>query len=146
MNTATLRLGRLLEVRIAAGYRTIEDVDLLFDAIGAEIGKVPRTRRVVIVADWRFCPIMSAEAAERALSRISNNNPRVERSAVVASRQSPTAVLQFLRIVRESGHDHRKLFYEPSEVAPWLGEVLTPAERGRVVQFLQESFELHATG
>jgi hypothetical protein len=146
MNTCALKVGRLLEIRAAAGYRTVDDVDALFNSVKALVAKLPPTQRLVAVTDWRFCPIMSGEAAERALARITATNPRTERSGAVASRDSPTAVLQFLRLVRASRHPDRRLFYELTELVAWLGEVLNPVEIARLKKFLSEPIERSATG
>ena len=65
VNSAHVRVGRLLEIRADAGYRAALDVDVLFEAIVRETAILaPGTRHVTIV-DWRNCPIMSPEAAER---------------------------------------------------------------------------------
>jgi hypothetical protein len=146
MNTCALRVGRLLEIRAASGYRTVEDVDALFSQFGPQVAKLQPPQRLVVVTDWRFCPIMSAEAAERILSRITATNSGTERSGAVASRDSPSAVLQFLRLVRESKHPDRRLFYNAAELVTWLSEVLTPPEVARLKEFLNEPFEKSATG
>jgi hypothetical protein len=145
-NTCALKVGRLLEIRAAKGYRTVEDVDILFHAVGQEMAKLPPTQRLVTVTDWRYCPILSGEAAERLLTQITATNPRSERSGAVISRQSPSAVLQFLRLVRESRHPDRRLFYKVDELVAWLSEVLTLAETARMKEFLQEPLERSATG
>jgi len=146
MNTCSLKVGRLLEIRAAKGYKTPEDVDALFSLIGPEIAKLPPTQRIVVVTDWRFCPILSDAASERLLAQITATNPRSERSGAVASRQSPTAVLQFLRMVRESQHPDRRLFNDVDMLVAWLSEVLTPPEIARMKEFLQEPLQQLATG
>jgi len=146
MNTCALRVGRLLEIRAGSGYRTVEDVEALFSQFGPQVAKVQPPQRIVVVTDWRFCPIMSAEASERILARITGTNHGTERSGAVASRQSPSAVLQFLRLVRESKHPNRRLFYGADELVTWLSEVLTPPEIARLKEFLNEPFERSATG
>jgi hypothetical protein len=146
MNTCALRVGRLLEIRAASGYRTAEDVDALFSQFGPQVAKLQPPQRIVVVTDWRFCPIMSADAAERILSRITGTNSGTERSGAVASRESPSAVLQFLRLVRESKHPDRRLFYNAPDLVTWLGEVLSPAEKARLKEFLSEPFAKSATG
>jgi hypothetical protein len=138
-NTAVVRVGRLMEIRVRAGYRTVDDVDRLFNAIADEVTRLPASTQVVVVADWRACPLMSEEAAESVLVRMTRNNPRAERSAVLASRTSPVAVLQFLRLVKQSQHPDRKLFYDRDAVVSWLGEILSPAELARLREFTLES-------
>jgi hypothetical protein len=146
MNTVALHVGRLLEIRAAAGYRSVEDVDALFGDIFAVVSKLPASQRIVVVTDWRSCPVMAADAAERALTRMTKNNPRTERSGAVASRNSPTAVLQFVRLVRESRHPDRRLFYDAAALIDWLSDVLEPVEIQRLQQFLNEPAEPAAVG
>jgi hypothetical protein len=40
-NSARMQVGRLLEIRADAGYRTRADVDALFDMMEREISKLP---------------------------------------------------------------------------------------------------------
>jgi hypothetical protein len=81
---------------------------------------------------------MASDAAEFALAGMTKNNSRVLRSGALASRDSPIAVLQFLRLVRESKHESRRLFFDEDELTSWLGEVLTDAEKVRLSEFLHE--------
>jgi hypothetical protein len=134
-NAAAVCVGRLVEIRVGAGYRSASEVDALFQAIAIAIRGAPH-KRFVAVADWRSCPIMSDDAASRALEGMTRNNPLVERSAALASRRSPSAVLQFMRLVRESNNEHRRLFHDPGALVAWLGEVLTPEEVERLRAFL----------
>jgi hypothetical protein len=138
VNTATVTVGRMLEVRADAGYRTREDVDLLFDAIERELAKFPAGIKHVTVVDWRHCPVMAPDAAERIARRIAALNSHTERSAALASRDAPVAVLQFLRVIKEARLDDRKLFFDEAELVHWLGEILSPAEKIRLRVFLQE--------
>jgi hypothetical protein len=137
-NTARIVVGRLLEIRVAAGYRSVEDVDALFAQVGSEIDKFPSGTRHVAVVDWRFCPVMSPAAAEYLTAQMAGKNSRTERSAALARQDSPIAVLQFVRVIREANHPARRLFFEEDEVYSWLSEVLLPAERGRLRAFLSE--------
>jgi len=138
-NTARLRVGRLLEIRADAGYRTAADVDALFDAIDRQLARLPGAQQHVTVVDWRRCPVMAPEAAARIATRIASLNGRTERSAALASSDSPVAVLQFLRVIREAGLPDRKLFFDVFEMLPWVTEVLTPSEAARLTDFLMES-------
>ncbi len=135
-NTAAIRVGRLLEIRADAGYRTVADVDQLFAQVHQAVAALPRSQNVVTVVDWRRCPVMESQASERILQNIMGTNARTERSAALASRNSPVAVLQFMRLIRESGHPQRKMFFHPDELRAWLGAVLTPAEVQRLQEFL----------
>jgi len=137
-NTARIVVGRLLEIRAAAGYRSVADVDALFAQVGAEIAKLPPGTRHVTVVDWRFCPVMSPAAAEYLTAQMAGKNSSTERSAALARQDAPIAVLQFVRVIREANNPARRLFFEEDEVYAWLSEVLSPAERGRLREFLNE--------
>src|SRR5215208_4816756 len=127
-NTARIQVGRLLEIRADAGYRTRADVDALFDMVEREVGKLPPNQRHLTVVDWRRCPVMSPEAVERIATRITATNASTERSAALAKSDAPVAVLQFLRVIREAGLPDRKLFFEERELTAWLKDVLSEAE------------------
>jgi hypothetical protein len=64
---------------------------------------VPVHRQVVIAADWRECPVMSPEGAVEMRKVLTDFNARIERSGVLGPNHSPTAVLQFFRVIREGG-------------------------------------------
>lgn len=138
VNTVAIIQGRLLEIRADAGYRSLQDVEQVTRAIQRESTKVPLNVRGVTVVDWRRCPVMSDEAAARLLEHMRSSNARVERSAALASQKSSIAVLQFLRLVRESANPDRRLFYEPEPLIEWLAEVLAPEELKRLREFLAE--------
>lgn len=139
VNSAQVRVGRLLEIRAEAGYRAALDVDVLFEVIVRETAVLaPGTRHVTIV-DWRNCPIMSPEAAERMGFHLRGRNTHTERSAALARADAPLQVLQFLRVIRDAGLPDRKLFFSENEAADWLSEVLTPAESRQLRQFLSEA-------
>ena len=138
VNTAAITVGRLLEIRVAAGYRSAQDVEHVFRAIQREVMKVPLTQRVVTIVDWRRCPVMADDATSRLLETLRSGNVRLERSAALALQKSSIALLQFLRLVRESGNPDRRLFYEPEPLIEWLTEVLTAEELQRLRAFLAE--------
>jgi len=139
LNTAAIVVGRLLEVRAAAGYRTVADVDALFDSIHREIAKLDPMQKVVTVVDWRQCPLMSSEAADRLLQRMIGVNSRTERSCAIASLGSPTTVLQFMRLIREGKHRDRQMFFDQDKLIAWLADVLSPPELERLNLFLSDS-------
>ena len=137
-NTCGINVGRLLEIRVLAGYRTPQDVDRLFSAISAEHAKLKEPQRVVTVTDWRFCPPISDEISNYLLEKITATNHRTQASAAIVSRESPGAVLQFLRLVRASKHPGRKLFFEVPAMLSWLHPFLTGAEFKRLHTFVNE--------
>ena len=140
-NTAIVNVGRLLEIRVSLGFRSSGYVANHFADIDAELERVPSSDRIVIAADWRFCHVMSTDAGEALVASLTRHNPRIERSGIVASANSPSAMLQFTRLIRESGNPRRKLFTDAGEMTLWSGEVLAPEERQRLAQFLDESVD-----
>jgi hypothetical protein len=135
-NTAAVRVGRLVEVRVDAGYRTALEVDHLFDEIDVEVEKLPYTLKIVTIADWRRMPVMAPEAAERLQKRMALLNARTLRSAALVSPTAPVAVLQMMRMVREANFSDRKIFDELEPLITFLNEVLTAEESRRLRDFL----------
>lgn len=103
----------------------------MFKAIGDELKRLPSGVEAVTVTDWRYCPLMSEDAAQQALAAITQTNPRALRSGALASKIRQWPCFRFLRLVRESKHESRRLFFSEHELTSWLGEVLTPAEKLR---------------
>ena len=136
VNRCANHVGRLIEVRVESGYRSVEDVDLMLAEYTRVVAKLPAAQRLVTAIDWRRCPVMSATASERMVPIMQRANPRAERTAALASRDSPIAVMQFNRIIAESKHPDRRLFYDPEKLVTFLGEVLTAPETARLRAFL----------
>jgi hypothetical protein len=137
-NTAAIRVGRLLEVRTGAGFRTVAEVDASFDNADAVVARLSPSVRVVAVIDWRFCALLGSETSERVRERAILLNPRTERSASLVTPTAPTKALQLVRIARESLFPERRVFDQFHELVSWLDEVLTAAERARLRAFLDE--------
>ena len=135
-NTAALKVGRLLEIRADGGYQTAADVDAMFEQIRRAMKELPPGSPHIVVADWRSCPVLSDEAAERLAISIAQTNPGLLRSAAITRDTAPSAVLHFLRVIREADHPDRKLFRNARELVRWLDEVATPAESRRLREFL----------
>jgi hypothetical protein len=138
-NTAEIRVGRLLEVRIDAGYRTIEEVESLFLMLASAVRKLSAGAKHVTVVDWRLCPIMSPDCAAFVVQQMVAVNAKTERSATIASADAPISVIQFTRLIRESNSPVRQLFYDEPSLLGWLAEVLTPKELKRARLFLARS-------
>jgi hypothetical protein len=144
MNTAERRVGRLVEVRSRAGYRTAADVDDLVAAYYAAVGTLPPEQHYVTVVDQRHCPIMAPDAASYLSQRMTEANPRTIRSAALAPLDSPIVMLQFSRVVRDTGYADRRMFSDEGAVLVWLSQVLEPEERERLGEFLAEGAALAA--
>lgn len=129
-------MGRLLEIRAEAGYRDRSEVDAIFKQIAEQSARIPSSQRMVIVTDWRLCNVMAAEAAEQLAAGIRSTNARVERSGALLPLNSSVAMLQFVRILRESTNTERRGFNSPPALIAWLSEVLTPEEIARLEVFI----------
>jgi hypothetical protein len=138
-NTCSINVGRLLEIRVLAGFRTSLEVDQIFQIIRAEHAKLKDVQRVVVVTDCRLSPPLSDEVSNYLLEAIAPTNPRIQASAFLASRDSPPAVLHFLRLVRGIKHPSRKLFFEVPEMLSWLHPFLTGSEFRRLRTFIDDA-------
>jgi hypothetical protein len=137
-NTCQFVVGRLLEIRVAAGYHSPRDVDEMIDMIKARVGTLEPAAKYAIAADWRAVQVMSPETAERARLMLRSVNPRVTRSAILTLPANPTTNLQVVRLVHEAENANRKHFTSPKVMHQWLSEVLTGSEPERLGAFLGE--------
>ena len=136
-NTCECAVGRLLEIRVAAGYRTVADVDEMIGMIRATVAKLPAAEKIVIVADWRPVQVMPPDTAARAREMLLGVNPRVLRSSILTLPENPTTNLQVVRLIREAENPSRRHFSSPGLLAQWVSELLTPAETTRLREFLE---------
>lgn len=125
--------GRLAEVRLVSPFsdEDIRQADLAMLAIFERV-QAP----LVIAADYRQARVLSASQAAELSAMFRRHNDRIQRSAILASDQSATAVLQLSRVVREANLPDRRSFRDPAEAERWLGEILGDEERGRLHRFL----------
>src|SRR5688572_10933587 len=137
-NSCRVRAGRLMEIRIEACFHTEADIDAQIARLKAAMAGVPPDKRVVIVADWRSVPIMSTEVAQRAHLLLTTTSERIERSGILAAPNSPTTLMQFFRLVRESEHPSRRVVTSLTELEDWLSPVLSHLEMKRMRDFLAE--------
>jgi hypothetical protein len=137
-NSCVVKEGRLMEIRILAGFPSEADVDAQIERVKNVMAGIPPETRVVIAADWRHLPVMSAPVAARAVKLLTTTSDRIERSGILALPDAATALMQFFRIVRESEHPNRKVVTSTSELEKWLVPLLTPAESKRLADFLNE--------
>jgi len=52
-NTCEFKVGRLMEIRVAAGYRTVGDVDEMIQMMVDRGSKLAANAKYIIAADWR---------------------------------------------------------------------------------------------
>jgi len=138
VNTCEFVVGHLLEIRVAAGYRSVEDVDDMIAKMMAAAATLPSEVKFVIVADWRSVTVMAPDTAARVKQMLERSNPRVVRSSILIQPTHATTGLQALRLVKEAANANRRHFTSAREQIAWLGEVLTPAETQRLRGFLGE--------
>jgi hypothetical protein len=135
-NTCEFIEGRLLEIRVAAGYRTVADINEMIGMIGANVERLPPDAKFNIAADWRAVQLMPPDVAARAREMLMTVNPRVKRSTILTLPANPLTNLQVIRIVREAENPSRRHFTSAKEQHAWLSEVLTPEESRRLAKFL----------
>jgi hypothetical protein len=135
-NTCEMRVGRLMEIRVDAGYQSVRDVERMIGMMQSVIGVLSAGERFTVAADWRKVGVMSPETAARAREMLMRVNPRVVRSAILTLPDRSLASLQVVRLVREAELENRRHFTSPGQQWRWLGETLTPAERTRLAEFL----------
>src|SRR5579859_4020408 len=136
-NTCQLVVGRLLEIRVDAGYRSPGDVDAMIAMIKQVLDALPVDERVIIAADGRRSTVLGSGTADRALAMLAALNPRTLRSGILFPPDSPTALMQVMRLVSEAKLASRRVFTSPDELIAWLGEVTTPARHARLRAFVK---------
>jgi len=135
-NSIEIHVGRLIEIR-TKGFESVADVHTMRRLAKQRTNALtPDVQLPVVAADWRQCALLSPDAAEEVLKMFVGANAASERAALLYSDHSPTAVMQFLRLIRDSKNPNRRMFSDPVEMASWLGEVLTQAESKRLRDFL----------
>jgi len=125
-----------MEIRVARGYRSIEDVDEMIEMMADRVKALPPDMKYVIAADWRSVTVMSPETAARARAMLTKSNSRVERSSILTHGDQSLINLQVHRLVREAENDHRRHFVSAREQYLWLSEVLAREESARLAEFL----------
>jgi hypothetical protein len=108
-------------------------------AMDALVAGLPPHERIITAADWRHCTVMGSGTADRAVAMLTKRNPRTLRSACLILPDSPTAVMQLLRIVGETQTSARQVFTSSETMAAWLQEVTTPKEQARLIAFLSRT-------
>ncbi len=135
-NDCRIVVGRLLEIDLQAGYRTLTDVDAVRNKIKGLLAQLPAGRDVVIAADWRACHVLAPTVYDAVLTMLTHTAPQVERSGLLHGSSQPTSVLQLFRLVKEAAVERRRLFTDAEEMQNWLDDVLDADERARLRTFL----------
>jgi hypothetical protein len=127
MYTITHTVGRLVEIAIASPVSIEEaarwgvDHQSVIDAVrGPYVCLVDLVDATVFPPDVVQAYVSTMKGEERLLRTGTLLNP------------SPTLSLQIQRMIKEANHPGRRAFRDPEELAVWLGEILTDAERARL--------------
>lgn len=143
-NSCGISVGRLLEVRVLAGYRTSAEVEDFVDQLRLQLARLTQPRqRAVVVSDWRFCPPLSDEIARLLLDKAAGSTPRIQAIAMLVSKESASDVVQVLRATCETKNPSRRLFFDNTELTSWVHPFLTGAEFRRLRVFLDEGASRH---
>lgn len=138
-NTCSFVVGRLLEIRVAAGYHAVQDVDEMIGMIVDQVSRVPEHQKFVIAADWRKVTVMPQDTAERAREMLTRSNPRLLKSSILIDPSHATTGLQVVRLVEEAENANRRHFTDAAQQIAWLSDVLTAQELQRLRAFLASS-------
>ena len=137
-NTCGIYVGRLLEIRILAGYRTPREVHELFEQIAVELNKIKQGQRLVVISDWRFCPPLSDEISKLLRERVVGSHARAQAIAAIGSKDSPADVVRTLQLMQETKNPVMRVFFEVPELLSWAHPFLTGAEFRRLRTFVDE--------
>jgi hypothetical protein len=118
------RVGRLLTLRIATpvSMDELQPALLQFAGFAAKI-----EGKFIPVADCREASIFSPDVAERFSALMRNDNPRIERAAILVG-VSAAFSLQLERMVRDARNPKRRAFRVVDELCAWMGEIMLPLE------------------
>ena|SRR5258706_10364842 len=137
-NSCLIRVGRLMEVDLADGYQTVDDVDDMIAKSSAEFAKLDPRLQAVVAADWRPCKVFTPEVAARAVQLLVGVSPHIERAGILHRADQPVSILQMMRLAKESNFVNRRVFTQAAPMEAWLGEVLDLDERARLHAFLAQ--------
>jgi hypothetical protein len=135
MITVAHEVGRLVSVRIYTPVTASEIQSMVQQISLAYAACSPR--QVVGCTDLRGANLFPTELADQIAAFMKRGSPRIERGGFLIG-EGAIFSLQLERVVREAGSPSRRTFRVRGEIEAWLSEVLTPAERHRLVHFLDE--------
>jgi hypothetical protein len=140
MYTIENRVGRLVELRVESPV-TYEEL-LEFHDTQAKVCK-PIQGQIAVCTDLVGATVFTQPVTQRWMAIIKQDAPIVDRNAVLLG-EGAVFSMQIERIIRQAGQPNRKTFLAPTELATWLGEILTVRERTRLESFLREGAESRA--
>jgi hypothetical protein len=126
------RIGKLVEIRIWSPV-SVEETVPWGSAHDEVIASVEGP--YVCFVDLTHATVFPQDVVE-AYVKTMRNEPRLVRTATLLN-TSPTFGMQIQRMIREANNPNRRVFRDPQELVPWLGEVLEGDERGRLRELLR---------
>jgi hypothetical protein len=84
-NTCVRTVGRLVEIHLEQGFRSVGDVDEVIAAMDTLVAGMAPSERIITAADWRNCTVMGTGTAERAIAMLVRRNPQTLRSGTPLS-------------------------------------------------------------
>ena len=136
MFTVEVRAGRLIEARIEA-LPNLERAAAYTNGFAQVLQRFSGTERMILCADHRAVAVYSQPVTDELASLFGAMNQRLDRIAVLVAPSNATLTMQLSRIVRQAQNPDRRVFFTTDDAEAFLGEVLTPAERLRLAQFLR---------
>jgi hypothetical protein len=113
-------------------------VSTFTDSVKTALASTPPGNHLVLVADWRKCPLLPPLVAEGVVVMLRRNPPLIERNAMLQSPEQATSLLQLTRVVNEARDPQRRVFNDAGALQSWLGELLDDAEQARLHTFLAQ--------
>jgi hypothetical protein len=133
--SAEIRVGRLLEVRMASPLPLYEA-----QALVLAIRKLVKHTRApsLGIIDMRGVRILDPDVVDFISELMRKDNPFLARNAFLVTDAGALKTLQIERMLKEGGSIARKAFRVRREVEAWLGEALDEPEQARLRAFLDE--------
>jgi hypothetical protein len=96
-----------------------------------------RAGRLIEARDHRAVTVYPQTVTDELALLFGTLNQHLQRVALLVAPSNATLTMQLSRIVREAKNPERRVFFTTDDAEAFLGEVLTPAERTRLAQFLR---------
>lgn len=132
MYTLECRIGRLTEIRVQPPL-SLDELRNFHPQVTRILARV--SGQVVACTDLRHARVFSPDVADRLMTIIRTDGPRVDRSAFLVG-ESAVFSMQIARVLRAAGAPSRRAFLEPEDAIHWLSEVLSQAEVRRLREFI----------
>ncbi|MGH7437557.1 MAG: hypothetical protein ACRENE_17915 [Polyangiaceae bacterium] len=126
-------VGRLVGLRLSDPVDRA-DIQQLVDDLSAVSSRVAEP--MILIADYRAASPFAQEVGDAWSRAMRRFNGSVERSAVLLDPANETFNLQFARVVRCAGMQHRCCFEDAALLRAWISSALSPAERARLDELL----------